>query len=114
MFAPAHSPAPQPIQYQRPPALQQNEVQMTTLEPVYTPVPASGLDGELPAAAGGGKKMQREAKTYFANERTLLAWINSVTFLALTGVTLILDSALLTSAEFGRILGFLVIVLGKC
>jgi uncharacterized membrane protein YidH (DUF202 family) len=35
------------------------------------------------------KEMQRVAKTYFSNERTLLSWLNTVTFLSLSGLTLI-------------------------
>jgi len=62
------------------------------------------------AAAGGGagknKKLQaaeqRAAKVYFANERTLLSWLNTATFLSLTGITL-----LTTETAIGRIAGVL-------
>jgi SPX domain protein involved in polyphosphate accumulation/uncharacterized membrane protein YidH (DUF202 family) len=46
------------------------------------------------------KNKQRIAKTYFANERTLLQWVNTVTFLALTGITL-----LATDSQVGRVSG---------
>ncbi len=42
-----------------------------------------------PDMKAGNKEKQRMAKTYFSNERTLLSWINTVTFLSLSGLTLI-------------------------
>lgn len=33
--------------------------------------------------------LQRTAKTFFANERTLLSWLNTATFLSLAGLTMI-------------------------
>jgi uncharacterized membrane protein YidH (DUF202 family) len=77
----------------------ENGVEMQMYAPPAAFPRPEGMPDEstLPEAAGG-KKLQREAKTYFANERTLLSWINSVTFLALTGITLM--SALIeTSAQ---------------
>jgi len=50
-------------------------------------------------------KQQRTAKTLFANERTLLSWVNTVTFLSLTGVTL-----LNTSSDIGRVSGLAMIL----
>jgi len=49
---------------------------------------------------GSGKTTQRTAKSFFANERTLLQWVNTVTFLSLTGLTL-----LNTDTLAGRICG---------
>lgn len=54
---------------------------------------------------GSGKNSQRTAKTFFANERTLLQWVNTVTFLSLTGLTL-----LNTDTLAGRVAGISLIV----
>jgi SPX domain protein involved in polyphosphate accumulation/uncharacterized membrane protein YidH (DUF202 family) len=44
---------------------------------------------------------QRVAKAFFANERTLLSWLNTATFLSLTGLTMIN-----TESSVGRASGF--------
>jgi len=43
---------------------------------------------------------QRAAKTFFANERTMLSWLNTATFLSLAGLTLIN-----THTTLGRVAG---------
>eukprot|EP01114_Cavostelium_apophysatum_P015378 TRINITY_DN4169_c0_g1_i1.p1 TRINITY_DN4169_c0_g1~~TRINITY_DN4169_c0_g1_i1.p1 ORF type:complete len:790 (-),score=213.02 TRINITY_DN4169_c0_g1_i1:26-2395(-) len=50
------------------------------------PVKDAGGSGKK---KGSDKASQRTAKTFFANERTLLSWVNTVTFLSLTGLTLL-------------------------
>lgn len=58
---------------------------------------------------GLAAKQQRTAKTFFANERTLLSWVNTVTFLSLTGLTL-----LNTNSQIGRVSGLAMISVTIC
>jgi len=51
------------------------------------PAPVAGKIGKLNAKQQAVE--QRTAKTFFANERTLLAWMNTATFLSLAGLTMI-------------------------
>jgi len=64
--------------------------------------------GYLPAMKGKPeyRNKQRTAKTFFANERTLLSWVNTVTFLSLSGLTL-----LNTDTAVGRYSGTALIII---
>jgi len=52
---------------------------------------------------------QRTAKTFFANERTLLSWMNTATFLSLAGLTMIN-----TQTTVGRVAGVGLTVITIC
>lgn len=69
-------------------------------EKISLPPPAPSTPSKGNIFKGSGKTTQRTAKSFFANERTLLQWVNTVTFLSLTGLTL-----LNTDTLAGRICG---------
>jgi len=52
---------------------------------------------------------QRTAKTFFANERTLLSWMNTATFLSLAGITM-----MNTQTPFGKVAGVALTVITIC